>query len=116
LSQGDDNANIARAMGIGIIMIANLFLVQCNLSEIDSIFTSVKRLSKDKVMWIINIAVIAALLLFLYTPVNGFLKLAPLTMVQFLVMAGLGAVSVSWYEVVKLIKRKRRAVINISRR
>ena len=105
LSQSPDNANAARAMGIGVIVIANLFLVQCNSSDIDSMFTSVRRLFKDKVMWFVNIAIIAALLLFLYTPLSGFLKLAPLTAGQFGVMVGLGAVSVAWYEVVKVVKR-----------
>jgi len=103
-----DNAGAARAMGIGVIMIANLFLVQCNSSDINSIFTAVKRLYKDKVMWTINIAIIAALLIFLYTPLNGFLRLAPLTAGQFFTMLGLGAASVIWYEIVKIIKRARR--------
>ncbi|MCL2706573.1 MAG: cation-translocating P-type ATPase [Dehalococcoidia bacterium] len=107
LSTNPDNAGTARAMGIGVIMIANLFLVQCNSSDIDSILTSIKRLSKDKIMWAINIAVIAALFLFLYTPLSGFLKLAPLTAGQFVAMLGLAAASVLWYEIVKLVKRMR---------
>jgi len=89
-------------------MIANLFLVQCNSSDINSIFTAVKRLHKDKVMWTINIAIIAALLLFLYTPLSGFLRLAPLTAGQFFIMLGLGAASVVWYEIVKIFKRAHR--------
>jgi len=108
LSVYPDEAGVARAMGIGIIMIANLFLVQCNSSDIDSIFTSIRRLYKDKVMWTVNIAVLIALLLFLYTPVSSFLRLAPLTAGQFFTMVGLGAASVLWYEIVKIIKRIRR--------
>jgi Ca2+-transporting ATPase len=98
---------MARAMGIGVIMIANLFLVQVNSSDIDSIFTNVKRLSKDKVMWFVNIAVVTGLIVFLYTPLNGFLKLAPLSIGQFFTVIGLAAASVLWYEVVKFIKRLR---------
>jgi Ca2+-transporting ATPase len=49
----------------------------------------------------------AALLLFLYTPLGGFLKLAPLAAGQFFAMFGLAAASVLWYEIVKLVKRKR---------
>jgi Ca2+-transporting ATPase len=108
LSVNPDNADAARAMGIGVIMVANLFLVQCNSSNIDSIFVSIKRLSKDKVMWVVNIAVMAALFLFLYTPINGFLRLAPLTAGQLLTMFGLAAASVLWYEIIKLAKRLRR--------
>jgi len=110
LSVSPDDAGVARAMGIGVIMIANLFLVQCNSSDIDSIFTSIRRLSKDKVIWVINGAIIIALLLFLYTPLSGFLRLAPLTAGQFLTMFGLGAASVLWYELVKIVKRARRGV------
>jgi Ca2+-transporting ATPase len=108
LSQNPDNAGAARAMGIGVIMIANLFLVQCNSSDIDSIFTSIKRLIKDKVMWIVTLAIIVALLLFLYTSLSGFLRLSPLTTVQFITVFGLAAASVLWYELVKLVKRIQR--------
>ena len=103
----ESGAAAARAIGLGIIMIANLFLVQCNSSDIDSIFTSIKRLFKDKIMWVVNIAVTAALLLFLYTPLSGFLKLSPLTAGQFFTMFGLASASVLWYEIVKLVKRLR---------
>jgi Ca2+-transporting ATPase len=100
-----DDAPVARAMGISVIMIANLFLVQVNCSDIDSIFTSFKRLSKDKVIWAVNILIVLGLLLFLYTSLNGFLKLAPLTAAQFIVVFSLAAASVLWYEIVKLTKR-----------
>ncbi|MCL1832258.1 MAG: cation-translocating P-type ATPase [Oscillospiraceae bacterium] len=102
-----DNIEIARAMGIGIIMLANLFLVQVNSSDVDSIFTSVKRLAKDKVMWAVSVMIIVGLLVFIYTPLNGFLKLAPLSAWQLAAVFGLSAVSVLWYEVVKLTKRAK---------
>ncbi|MCL2545192.1 MAG: cation-translocating P-type ATPase [Clostridia bacterium] len=108
LSINPDDASTARAMGIGVIMIANLFLVQVNSSDIDSIFTSVKRLAKDRVMWAVNMLMVLGLLLFLYTPLNGFLRLAPLTAGQFLAVWGLAAASVLWYEIVKWAKRARR--------
>jgi len=108
LSANPDNANVARSMGIGVIMIANLLLVQVNSSDIDSIFTSVKRLAKDKVMWAVNLLVALGLLVFLYTPLNGFLRLAPLTVGQFLAVLGFAAASVLWYEIVKWVKRSRR--------
>ena len=103
-----NNAGAARAMGIGVIMLANLFLVLVNCSDTDSIFKSVKHLAKDKVMWAVNILILLGLLLFLYTPINGFLKLSPLSAGQFFTVLGLAAASVLWYEIVKLFKRKRR--------
>jgi Ca2+-transporting ATPase len=99
------NAPVARAMGIAVIMLANLLLVQVNSSNRDSIFRSVKRLIKDKVMWIVSLGTIAGLMVILYTPLNGFLKLAPLSPLQLLAVIGIAAASVLWFEIVKLARR-----------
>ena len=110
LIQNPDNAYVARAMGLGAILIANLFLVQVNSSDVDSMIKSFRRLVKDKVMWAVNILVIAGLLVMLYSPINSFLKLAPLSAIQLLSVFGFGAISVLWYEIVKFTKRKRRHI------
>jgi len=106
---------VARSMGLAVIMLANLFLVQVNSSDIDSVIVSIKRLSKDKVMWSVNIFTILGLLIILYTPISGFLKLAPLAAGQFFTALGLSAVSVLWYEAVKLVKRLRKTTALSSR-
>jgi len=105
LSQNADNAPVARSMGLAILMLANLFLVQVNSSDMDSVISSIKRLAKDKVMWAVNIFTLLGLAVILYSPLSGFLKLAPLSAGQFLTVLGLAAIAVLWYEVVKLIKR-----------
>ena len=105
LLQNPNNASVARSMGLAIIMLANLFLVQVNSSETDFAIVSFKQLVKDKVMWAINIITVSGLLLILYTPLNGFLKLAPFSAGQVIAVICLSAVSVLWYEVVKLIKK-----------
>ncbi|MCL2288895.1 MAG: cation-translocating P-type ATPase [Candidatus Bathyarchaeota archaeon] len=107
LLQNPDNASVARSMGLAVIMIANLFLVQVNSSNLDSIITSIKRLIKDKVMWAVNIFTVIGLLTILYTPINGFLKLAPLSSGQILTVLCIAAISVLWYEIVKLVQRIR---------
>ncbi|MDR2719636.1 MAG: cation-translocating P-type ATPase [Nitrososphaerota archaeon] len=107
LVHAPDNASVARSMGLAVIMCANLFLVQVNSSDIDNVFTSIKRLSKDKVMWLVNILTLLGLFVILYTPLNVFFKLAPLSLGQIFIVLGLGAVSVLWYEVVKWVKRWR---------
>ena len=104
LQQNPDNAALARTMGIAIIMLANLFLVQVNSSECDFVIQSITRLAKDKVMWAVNIGTIAGLLIILYTPLCRFLKFAPLSAGQFFLAVGIAAVSVLWYEIVKLLK------------
>ncbi|MGI6013332.1 MAG: cation-translocating P-type ATPase [Oscillospiraceae bacterium] len=98
------NAPMARAMGISIIMLANLFLVQVNSSDHDFAYCSVKRLAKDPVMWVVNLGTLALLYINLYTPLTDFLKLAPLSGMQVLCALGLATGSVFWYELVKLAK------------
>lgn len=109
LRQDPANAPVARTMGLAIIMFANLFLVQVNSSDYDAAFHSLKRLLRDKVMCAVNLGTIVGLLLILYTPLCGFLKLAPLRIGQFFTALGIAAVSVLWYEIVKFIKRRRSA-------
>lgn len=108
LNQYPADASIARTMGLAIIMFANLFLVQVNSSEQDFAFQSLKRFWGDKVMWIINLGTLAGLLVILYTPLCGFLKLAPLSIGQFFASLGIAAVSVLWYELVKLVRKLAR--------
>jgi len=59
INKQPENAQLARTMGLCIIMIANLFLVQVNSSNYDNAFKSMKYLIKDKVMWAVIIGTIA---------------------------------------------------------
>jgi len=105
LMRGVGDAAVARSMGFAVIIVANLFLVLVNSSDVDSVVVSIKRLFRDRVVWVVNVFTLVCLFIFLYTPVNSLLKFAPLSLVQFLLVLGLGAGSVLWYEVVKLVKR-----------
>ncbi len=98
------NAELARTMGIAIIMLGNLFLVQVNSSDHDFAIRTIRLLKKDRVMWAINIITIVGMLLLIYTPVGQFLKLAPLSVPQLLLVFLISAVSVLWYELVKLVR------------
>ncbi|MEG1437239.1 MAG: cation-translocating P-type ATPase [Oscillospiraceae bacterium] len=101
------SASIARSMGLAIIMIANLFLVQVNSSDYHFAFQSVAQLIKDKVMWIANLGTIAMLAIILYSPINNFLKLAPLNANMLFSATAISFVAVFWYEIVKVFKRFR---------
>jgi len=59
---------------------------------------------KDKVMWAVIIGTMALLFVMIYTPLSGFLKLAPLSLGQLFLSAGLSCAAVLWYELVKLGK------------
>lgn len=109
LGQHPDNPELARTMGFAVIMLANLFLVQVNSSDCDFAVQSMKRLVKDRVMWVVNLGTLLGLLVILYTPLTAFLKFSPLTIGQFLIVFTIAGVSVLWYEVVKLIKKLRKS-------
>lgn len=102
LHQQPANAPLARTMGLAIIMLSNLFLVQVNSSSYDFVFQSFNRLYRDKVMWVSSIATVAGLLFIVYSPLNSYLKLAPLSSAQFWLAAGIAAAAVLWYELFKL--------------
>jgi Ca2+-transporting ATPase len=104
------DALLARTMGLSVLILSNLLLVLVNSSDHDSILHSVRRLAKDRVMWIVNIGVLAGLAAILYTPISSVLKLAPLSAIQLLTVVGLAIVSTCWFEIVKAIRRSRMKV------
>ncbi len=108
LQRSPENASLARTMGLSILILANLFLVLVNSSNRDFVFQSIHRLAKDKVLWAILFGTVAGLLIILYSPLNAILKMAPLTIGQFILAIGISAVSVLWYEIVKWIGFSRR--------
>lgn len=99
-----DNAPLARAMGLTIILLANVLLVQVNSSNSELAIKSFIWLIKDKVMWAVSLGTIVGLIVILYTPLNGFLKLAPLSLKQLMLAISISVASVVWYELVKVVK------------
>lgn len=100
-----ENAPLARTMGLSIIFLSNVLLVQVNSSNTEFAFRTFIRQIKDKVMWGVIIGTLAGLLIMLYTPLSGFLKLAPLSSEQLLLSAGISCIAVLWYELVKLFRK-----------
>ncbi len=95
----------ARAMGLTIIILSNLFLVVVNSSDRDFAWQTMGKLMKDRVMWLVFLGTFLMLAVILYTPLNTFVKLAPLSIGQFLCALAIGAGAVFWYEIVKLLHR-----------
>lgn len=82
LVHNPENPDLARTIGLAIIILANILLVQLNSSHIDFAVTSIKRLSKDKIIWTVMILSILFLVISIYTPINTFLKHTPLSLEQ----------------------------------
>ncbi|AIY85057.1 HAD ATPase, P-type, IC family protein [Clostridium baratii str. Sullivan] len=99
--------NIARTMGLSIIIISNILLVYVNSSSNELVYKSFNNLIKDKVMWGVNGGTIIGLLVIMYTPISGFLKLAPLGIKDFLIVIAVSIIAVMWYEIVKIFKKKK---------
>ena len=98
----------ARTMGLAIMILANIFLVQVISSDRDSAFRSVLRLARDRVLWMVQLGTLVLLGVAVYSPLHSFLKMAPLSGIQLLIVASLAAASVFWYELVKFCLRHRR--------
>jgi Ca2+-transporting ATPase len=99
---------IARSMGLVIIMIGNLFLVQVNSSDSEFAYKTFGKLIKDKVMIAIIVGTILGVGIILYSPLNIYLKLAPLSLIQLLLVITIAFAAVFWYEIVKLINKIRK--------
>lgn len=103
----DGDINIARTIGLSIIIISNILLVYVNSSNTELAYQSFKILIKDKVMWAVNGGTVIGLLLIMYTPIAGFLKLAPLGIKELIIVISISIVAVMWYEIVKIFKKKK---------
>ncbi|MDU3411867.1 cation-translocating P-type ATPase [Clostridium sp.] len=101
----DSSIELARSMGLAIIMISNLLLVQVNSSDSELAYKTLIKLRKDKVMWAVGIGTILGLVIILYTPLSEFLGLAPLGLSEMLKVCGISIVSILWYEGVKIFKK-----------
>jgi Ca2+-transporting ATPase len=104
------NPQVARSMGLAVIMLSNLLLVYVISSKTDFAYQTFLKMRKDRVMWIINLVTLGALAVMLYSPLNAFLKLAPLNSLQVLQVVLVAMASVLWFEMVKLFVRIRQSV------
>lgn len=99
------DAALARSMGLTVILAANAFLVNVNASVRDSVFCSMKKLARDRVLQIINLLSLAGLGVILYSPLADYLRLQALSARQLALAFALAAVSVGWFEAVKWRRR-----------
>lgn len=86
----------ARSMGVGIVILSNLFLVAACSSECRGTWNSVKKLSRDKAMWLFAALVICLFTVSIYSPLHVFLGFEPLSLFHLLAVVALSAVSALW--------------------
>ncbi|MHC5229086.1 cation-translocating P-type ATPase [Enterococcus sp. LJL99] len=107
LLQNPQNDELARTIGLSVLIFANVFLVQVNSSDTESAFKTFLAMSKDKVIWGIMGGTIGILLALIYSPISGILDLSPLSISELLFTISFAFVSVIWYDIVKLIKNSQ---------
>lgn len=96
---------LARTMGLLIIVVSNVFLVEVNSSEYDYAIDSIIKLSKDKLIISINLILLVAIGIILYTPIKNILKLTSLSFMNIIIVLVISFISVFWYELVKIYRR-----------
>lgn len=102
----DGNEMTTRAMVFSTLIFANIFLSLVNRSFYYSVFESFK--NRNLLLLGISVIVLAALLLILYVPViSGFFKLNSLTASQLGMTVLVSAISVFWFELYKLNRRRK---------
>ena len=97
--------SMARTFALAVIIFANLFLVYVNQSEKTFAISSFFK-TKDKVLWSINIGILIAFTVVIYSSFgNGLAKTLPLTAGQLIGSFGIAAVATLWWEFIKLYKK-----------
>lgn len=107
LSQDQSNDELARTMGLAVLIVANLFLVQVNSSTTRLAIQTFMSLIHDKVIWSILGGTIVVLFALIYSPFNQFFDLAALSITQLTVCIVVGLISVCWYDIVKIVRRNK---------
>jgi len=105
---GQQDAQLARTMGLAVMLLSNILLVLVNSSDREFAFRSFKFLARDKVMWAVTLGTLGVLFAIVYSPLSGPLRLTALTGGQMLLAAVLAVAAVMWFELVKLAHKLSR--------
>jgi len=95
-----------RSMVFAVLITANIFLTLVNRSFYYSILTTI-RYKNNMVLVIIGITIVLTGLLLYINPLSAFFKFEKLSLLDLAVCIGIGSVSVLWYELLKIVNRRR---------
>jgi Ca2+-transporting ATPase len=94
----------ARTLAFITLIVANLCLIVTNRSWQRSLFASLA-VPNAALLWVVGSA-LAFLGLVVYVPgLRGLFHFAPMSLLDMLIALGAGLVSVTWFEIVKTIRR-----------
>ena len=99
------NESITRTMVFTVLIAANIFLTLVNRSFYYSVITTI-RYKNNLVMLIIGITIVVTASLLSVNPLTKFFQFEHLNLFQIFICLAIGFVTVTWYEILKWIKRK----------
>lgn len=97
--------SLTRAMVFTVLITANIFLTLVNRSFYYSVFTTI-RYKNNMVLLIIGITLLVSGLLLYFKPLANFFLFDTLSFLQLILCAGIGLISVIWFEGMKWWKRR----------
>lgn len=106
------NESITRTMVFTGLITANIFLTLVNRSFYYSIITTMKY-KNNLILIIISLTIILSGLLIYVDPLTKFFEFEQMNKSQLYFSVGIGFLSVIWYELVKLYKRKHQKLLHI---
>jgi Ca2+-transporting ATPase len=99
------NEDQARTLSFATLVLANITLIAVNLSGSRSLITTVN--SKNKALWIVVIGAILSLFMILLIPfLQDLFHFSPIPLIDFCIAAFVGIISVSWFTVFDVVKRR----------
>lgn len=100
---------ITRTMTFTVLIASNIFLTLINRSFYYSIFTTI-RYKNNMVLFIVFITVTLVALMLYIKPLTSFFEFETFSFLQLLTCIAIGFVSVIWFEIVKIFKRRKKNV------
>jgi Ca2+-transporting ATPase len=95
----------ARTLSFTTLVIANIMLIVVNLSGSRSMLITIN--SKNKALWLVFFGAMLSLLMIILIPfLQNLFHFSPIPLIDFLIAAIVGVVSVSWFKLLDLLKRK----------
>ncbi|MDF2540216.1 MAG: ATPase, P-type (transporting), superfamily, subfamily [Herbinix sp.] len=91
---------LARTVGFAVLVLANIFLVLVNCSETESVLRTIKKIGKDRGIWLVNLITLSGICCMIYSPLNIALGFTPLTVFYCIVVLFASSISVFWYEII----------------
>jgi P-type Ca2+ transporter type 2C len=98
-------AATARTCGFVVLVISSMLLVLINCSETETIITIIRRLRKEKLIWLVNLVIVIGLLAAIYTPLHLSFGFSSLSLSDMLISITLSFAAVIWYDIVKIFRR-----------